>query len=84
MEEEQDFLDALQKIDAAGIVPVGYGVHPEELGDGYPTREVLNVGFRARKELILDLTLEIWYPRAVRWVQALDLLTRLQDEFADQ
>jgi hypothetical protein len=76
--EAQDiFFAALNEIHAAGHVPEGYGVTPEELDDGYPLHESVRV---ASRDVMMELPLNIWYPRAVRWVQAYDLMLHMIDD----
>jgi hypothetical protein len=79
VQDKLDFFDALKEIQTLELIPEGYGVLPEELENGYPVIEILKVGFRGQKELQLELPLEVWFPRAVCWVQALDLLTRFEE-----
>jgi hypothetical protein len=61
------------------IVPIGYGVAPEEWENGsYPHFEDIDVG-RRRKGICISLSAEIWLERAILWVQALFVLTQLKE-----
>ncbi|KAJ7599816.1 hypothetical protein C8J56DRAFT_879593 [Mycena floridula] len=72
------FEDALATITGAGHVPAGFGILPDEWEDGeYPSFEILRSGRRGTKELRISLPDTIWRPRAVQWVQALDIMTQL-------
>ena len=54
---------------------MGYGVAKEEWLDGaYPEIEVITIG---RKEVEVKMPFTIWWPRAVRWVQRVDVMTRI-------
>ena len=69
---------AIVELDAEDIIPLGYGMRPEEWGsEGYPTVECIQVGRRGRKEYYVSLTDKLWRPRAIRWVQALHSLNEL-------
>lgn len=76
-EEEDEFLLALSTLlDDLSGVPAGYGVTAEEWGDeGYGDTEELQVGGR-RRQLEIQIPQEIWLPRAVAWVKALDFMRR--------
>lgn len=77
---EHVFHEAFHLVCEEGVVPAGYNILPNEWDeDGYPTVEILRTGRRGRREIKVGLTDEIWRPRAVLWVQALDVLTRLLD-----
>lgn len=81
-EHLEAFCGALEDLRAHGVLPVGLNARPEEWESewgtrGYPTWEPLPVG-RARRETPIDLTPSIWVPRAQRWCQAVDMLTRFQ------
>ncbi|KAJ7588356.1 hypothetical protein C8J56DRAFT_785861, partial [Mycena floridula] len=78
------FEDALTTITQSGHVPAEFGIRPEEWEDGvYPTYEILHSGRRGTKELRISLPDEIWRPRAVQWVQALDIMTQLIERLRD-
>jgi len=73
---ENIFKQAIQDNNVSGIVPKGLGVAEEEWEDGhYPGAELIQV---ARKDIQIILPFEIWWLRAVRWVRALELATRIQ------
>lgn len=77
-----DFLRALEDLEHHNILPEGLLARPQEWmeeweGAGYPTWESLAVG-RSRKNMAIDLPCSIWVPRAQRWCQAVDMLTRFQ------
>lgn len=58
-------------------MPQGYGILPDEWEAGlYPDKEPLRVGARGMA-LNVNLPIAIWYPRAIRWVQGLDILIRM-------
>jgi hypothetical protein len=73
-DEEVTFFIALNEIQDAGHVPEGYGVTLEEMDDGYPSHESVRV---AARDVVLELPLNIWFPRAVHWVQAYDLMLHM-------
>jgi hypothetical protein len=76
-ETERLFLNALTEIQRRNPTPSGYGVAQEEWPeDGYPSNETIKVG-RGKKSVMVELPVEVWWPRAVRWAQALDLLNRV-------
>lgn len=72
------FRDALRQVCDQGIIPEGYGVLEDEWGgDGYPTVETIQSGRRGRREITLGLPDSIWRPRAILWIQAVDIMTRI-------
>jgi hypothetical protein len=75
--QEQQFWLALAHVQEHGLVPRGYGFRPEEEGYGcWNDIEYLTVGKkRSGKNHKCSLPQEIWHPRAVRWVQALEGMT---------
>ncbi|KAF7363701.1 hypothetical protein MSAN_01027800 [Mycena sanguinolenta] len=77
-ELEQHFLAQLANLlSDPSILPEDYGVLEEEWeGEDYPELETFRPGTKG-KELTVILPREIWFPRAIRWVQGLDLLTRV-------
>jgi hypothetical protein len=76
-EGERLFMETISDICSAGLVPRHYGVHPNEVADagGYPTYETINYGARG-KALTIQLPEDVWFPRAVLWVQGLIVLRR--------
>lgn len=72
------FTTALAQVQNLGHIPRGFGMLPDEWeNEEYPTFEVLRSGRRGTKELRIALPDRIWRPRAVRWVQALDVMSQL-------
>ncbi|KAK7007956.1 hypothetical protein R3P38DRAFT_3211610 [Favolaschia claudopus] len=73
---EQAFYNALNEYQTNNVIPEGYGVLEAEWEDEmYPVLESINPGTRG-KELIIALPRDIWLPRAILFVQALDVMTR--------
>ena len=80
---ESLFFEALQRVLLDAAIPIGYNIHPNEWEpEGYPTIEVIRSGRRGQREITIGLADEIWRPRAIRWVQAVNLLTRIFDATA--
>ncbi|KAJ7488184.1 hypothetical protein FB451DRAFT_1025939, partial [Mycena latifolia] len=76
-EMEAIFFDALRVVQEEEIIPEGYGLTPDELDGGvYPARESIHLG-RGGKKISVPLPLDVWWPRALRWAQGLELMTRL-------
>ena len=72
------FTRALEAVLATDGVPEGFGVTSDELGEGgYDTQEVLYVGKRGGKELIVALPEHIWRARTEDWAKALHLMSYL-------
>ncbi|KAJ7705165.1 hypothetical protein B0H14DRAFT_3645903 [Mycena olivaceomarginata] len=64
--------------------PEGYGILPDEWQEeGYSEVETIRTVTNG-KELVVVLPRNDWFPRAVQWVQALDLLTRVLHELDDE
>ncbi len=75
--DEVQFREVLRAAQEEEYIPDGYGITPQEWETGeYPDREVLRIGARG-VSLTVDLPMDIWYPRALMWVQGLDVLTRM-------
>ncbi|KAJ7737242.1 hypothetical protein DFH07DRAFT_753093, partial [Mycena maculata] len=76
-EEARDiFTDTLRTVHAAGIIPDQMGVAEAEWEDGmYAETEIIKVG---RKDVEVILPFMIWWPRAVKWAQGLEILTKIQ------
>jgi hypothetical protein len=71
-------LDAAQN---SGTLPGGYGILQHEWPEGhYPTGEVLTSGRKGAKRLRIALPIELWKPRAERWVRALSILNNLIEQ----
>ncbi|KAJ7218883.1 hypothetical protein B0H12DRAFT_1271765, partial [Mycena haematopus] len=83
-EFEKYFMSQLEDLLAEpGILPEEYGVREEEWeGDDYLEIEVFRPGTKG-KELSIILPRDIWFPRAVRWAQGLDLLSRVLEELGE-
>ncbi|KAJ7202108.1 hypothetical protein GGX14DRAFT_370642 [Mycena pura] len=79
-EQNEKLFDAtLAAMHAAGMVPDGYGLHPDEWDDGiYPSYEILKSGRRGGKKLRVALPDSIWRPRAEMWGQGLSILKQMQ------
>ncbi|KAJ7730649.1 hypothetical protein B0H14DRAFT_2409566, partial [Mycena olivaceomarginata] len=76
-EAAQVFEAAFEQVQAANVIPGGYGLLEEEWEDaGYPSFEILKSG-RSKKELRIALPDFIWRPRAILWGQALDVLNQV-------
>ncbi|KAJ7508166.1 hypothetical protein B0H11DRAFT_1704596 [Mycena galericulata] len=70
------FFAALEDAKSAGIIPENIGVAEAEWGGPfYGETEKVKVG---RKDVEIVLPFEIWWPRAVLWAQALELMVRIQ------
>jgi hypothetical protein len=70
------FFAALHEIQQHNPIPDGYHVSPNEWpDDGYPVQEFLKVG-GSGKYLSIALPFEIWWRRAVKWCQGLDLMMK--------
>ncbi|KAI9463000.1 hypothetical protein HD554DRAFT_2001372, partial [Boletus coccyginus] len=73
----QAFTLAFQQLCDQGNVPTGYGVAEEEWVDGlYPEREVITVG-RSKQVHEVGMPFVIWWPRAVKWANGLDIMSRI-------
>lgn len=81
VEQEDMFLELLDAvISQPEVLPADYGVLEDEWEDeDYPETETIRTGTNG-KELVVVLPRDDWFPRAVRWAQALDLLTRVLEE----
>ncbi|KAJ7032986.1 hypothetical protein C8F04DRAFT_1003267 [Mycena alexandri] len=85
-EELQDhFLTLLDDIlSRPEDLPQGYGIVDDEWEDeDYPEVEVIRPGTRG-KELRVILPRGEWYARAVRWTQALELMSRVLEELGEE
>lgn len=57
-------------------LPNGFGVTNEELGaEGYETQEILRIGKRGQKSLIVALPEHVWRPRTELWARALHVMS---------
>ncbi|KAK7678905.1 hypothetical protein QCA50_018045 [Cerrena zonata] len=72
------FRNALQQVRNEVIIPEEYGILENEWEEnGYPTVETIQSGRRRRREITLGLPDNIWRPRAILWIQAVDIMTRI-------
>ncbi|KAJ6597751.1 hypothetical protein DFH09DRAFT_1304518 [Mycena vulgaris] len=80
-QSEDDFLDLLDALLAQpGMLPEDYGILEDEWEEeDYPEIEIIRPG-TSGKEMVVILPRTEWFPRAARWAQALDLLTRCLHE----
>lgn len=77
-EDLNEFRIALQVVNAANLIPHGYGLLPEEWEEEtYPTLEVLRSGRRGGREITVGLPEQVWRSRAELWGRALDVLSRI-------
>ncbi|KAF9246834.1 hypothetical protein BU15DRAFT_69696 [Melanogaster broomeanus] len=74
---ENTFMQALNVVQELGHIPSEFGIREEEWDqDGYSEMETIKSGRRGRRELIVELPHSIWYPRSVRWCQALEVISQ--------
>ncbi|KAK7063405.1 hypothetical protein R3P38DRAFT_3301282 [Favolaschia claudopus] len=85
-ELEEHFLDLLTELlsnPEEDLLPEGYRVIADEWDEAdYPEVEVFRPGTKG-KEITIVLPREDWFPRVVRWVKAVDLLSRVLHELGD-
>ncbi|KAJ7749834.1 hypothetical protein DFH07DRAFT_746472, partial [Mycena maculata] len=75
-EAEQIFADTLREAHNEGIIPDGLGVAEGEWEDGvYSEIEIIKVG---RKDVPIALPFTVWWPRAVKWAQGLELMVKIR------
>lgn len=75
-EGQQIFFDTFREVHKAGIIPEAMGVGEAEWEDEvYPETEAVKVG---RKDVAIDLPFTIWWPRAVKWAQGLEIMVKIQ------
>jgi hypothetical protein len=79
---EDEFHNILKIVVEQGVIPEGFGVCPDEWEDGYPEQETIKTGLRG-KGLEITLPEAVWFPRAILWAQALDVMSRLVDTRCD-
>lgn len=81
---EVNFWSDLRNANRRGVVPIGYGLTRREGSDtDYRTLEVLEVGSKANRETRIILPREVWLPRTILWVQALELMYRLSGDVSE-
>ncbi|PCH39125.1 hypothetical protein WOLCODRAFT_168135 [Wolfiporia cocos MD-104 SS10] len=76
-DSEALYFDALDLIRLEGTIPAGFGALPIE--HAYEVEEVIRLGRRGRKELVVGLPEHIWRPRIELWAQAVHLLNEFMD-----
>jgi hypothetical protein len=75
LDQEETFWLAFHDATEEEYIPQGYGVCPDEWSEGiYPEIEVIRSGNHKRGELEIGLPNAVWFPRAIRWAQALHIL----------
>ncbi|KAF8126441.1 hypothetical protein K438DRAFT_1573119, partial [Mycena galopus ATCC 62051] len=73
---ESHFFSVLAEVIRQEIIPVGYGLLPQEHDeDGYPDVEFLLAGKRMKTRIPVSLAHLIWAQRARLWVQGLSVLS---------
>ena len=73
----QTFWECLQEVQRQDIIPEHYSLREDEWEDGsYGDEETVSFGRRGRK-VDVPLPFRIWYPRAARWAQGLEVMTEL-------
>ncbi|KAF8144087.1 hypothetical protein K438DRAFT_1430207, partial [Mycena galopus ATCC 62051] len=73
---ESHFFSVLAEVIRQEIIPVGYGLLPQEHDeDGYPDVEFLLAGKRMKTRIPVSLAHPIWAQRARLWVQGLSVLS---------
>jgi len=78
-DELQLFAHLLQHYQNQAYIPSGYGMLQDEWEGGiYPTFQVISSGRRGSKQLMIGLPDNIWQPQSELWVQALDILIKLE------
>jgi hypothetical protein len=76
-EQEGVFMDLLENVFEENGLPGDYGVCEEEWDqEDYPEIEVIRPGTRGR-EISVVLPRDVWFPRALRWAQALDAMSEV-------
>lgn len=74
---EQVFWSSLNEVLEKDIVPGGYGLTEAEWEDGmYSDHECISLG-RSGRKVSVALPPQIWWRRAVRWAQGLEILTHV-------
>ncbi|KAJ7757362.1 hypothetical protein DFH07DRAFT_742186, partial [Mycena maculata] len=83
-QKETTFLQFLgQLLAEPELLPEDYGILEDEWeDDDYPEMEMIRPG-TSGKEMVVILPRSDWFPRAARWAQALDLITRVLREIED-
>ncbi|KAJ3911761.1 hypothetical protein F5877DRAFT_54926, partial [Lentinula edodes] len=72
------FCEAIEEFDYAKVILVNYYLRSEEWENrDYPTFEIIPSGRRGTKELHIDLSYTIWFPRAIQWGQYPHIMNHL-------
>ena len=71
---EDVFKQALSEVQRLNHIPFELGVREEEWGDDSGYLEIEIIFSRRNKELVVQLPHSVWYPWAVCWCQALEVL----------
>ncbi|KAE9386033.1 hypothetical protein BT96DRAFT_960656 [Gymnopus androsaceus JB14] len=72
------FDETLQLAVEAEILPIGYGICPEEWEDNhYPSVEIIQTGRKGAKELSVQLPDFVWRPRAHLWTLGLSVMEQI-------
>ncbi|KAF8581566.1 hypothetical protein K439DRAFT_1353650, partial [Ramaria rubella] len=80
--QEAIFFAALNEIQAANLIPLGFGIKPSEWEDGeYPTYECTMFGC-CKKEITVLVV--IWLPHAIAWCQALYCMQMFISQFSNE
>lgn len=78
-EQEQGYFSALKVRTQQRHVPPNFGVLEDEWDGGeYPVTEYLQVGKKQTGQVPINLTKDIWLPRARLWARALELMLTAQ------
>ena len=69
------FQEALNQVQDIGHVPIGLGIREEEWdSEEYPGVEIIHSSHWGQEDLVIELPHFLWYPQAVKWCQALEVL----------
>lgn len=72
---EYKFWKDVSAVHGEGVVPTGYGLSMDESSASeYISVEILEVGAKANRDTRIILPREVWLPRTILWVQALELM----------
>ena len=82
---EAAFFDSLGAISNLQVIPSGFYLCQEEFDeDGYPLAEEIPVGFRSVRRISVELPTGVWFPHAVLWSQAVDLMEKVLEQIESQ
>ncbi|KZV62873.1 hypothetical protein PENSPDRAFT_710703 [Peniophora sp. CONT] len=82
---EERFWEKVQALKDARpeMIPEGYNLLDEDFEEEmYPSAHEIPLGRSKTRTQVIPLPYEVWYPRAVRWVQALHVLNHELSVFA--